>query len=203
MAIKDDDGRWIDAAGQPVPPKYVNPVDKKRDALVERLHKAATDLNKRLSVFRRKVLDDVEKYLSDLETHYDVEARTKEGNKMLSNFSNNIRMEVRINKFIEFDERLALAKSIIDDCIRKWSKGSDDKIKALVMDAFKVDKKGNIDRDRVLGLKKLNIKDKDWAKAMEIIYDSIVVVGSRAYLRFSTKDENGRWETIPLDIAAC
>jgi len=203
MAIKDNDGRWIDAAGQPVPPKYVSPVDKKRDALVERLHKTATDLNKRLSVFRRKVLDDVEKYLSDLETHYDVEARTKEGNKMLSNFSNSIRMEVRINKFIEFDERLALAKSIIDDCIRKWSKGSDDKIKALVMDAFKVDKKGNIDRDRVLGLKKLNIKDKDWAKAMDIIYDSIVVVGSRAYLRFSTKDENGRWETIPLDIAAC
>ncbi len=202
MAIKDEQGRWIDPAGQPVPPKYVRPEDKKKDALVERLHKAAMSINKRLADFRQKVLDDVEKYLSDLAEHYDVDARTKEGNKMLSNFSSNLRMEVRIAKYIEFDERLALAKEIIDDCIRKWSKGSDDKIKALVMEAFKVDKKGNIDRDRVLGLKRLNIKDRDWEKAMEIIYDSIVVVGSRAYLRFSVKGEDGRWETIPLDIAA-
>jgi hypothetical protein len=203
MAVKDKNGRWIDATGQPVPPKYINQVDKKRDALVERLNKVAVDLNKRLADFRVKVLDDVEKYLSDLETQYDVEARTKEGNKMLSNFSNTLRMEVKINKFIEFDERLAIAKEIIDDCIRKWSQGADDKITVLVMDAFKVDKKGKIDRDRVLGLKKLNIKDKDWAKAMDIIYDSIVVVGARAYLRFSMKDESGRWQTIPLDIAAC
>ena len=203
MAVKDKNGRWIDAAGQPVPPKYINQVDKKRDALVERLNKVAVDLNKRLADFRVKVLDDVEKYLSDLETQYDVEARTREGNKMLSNFSNTLRMEVKINKFIEFDERLAIAKEIIDDCIRKWSQGADDKITVLVMDAFKVDKKGKIDRDRVLGLKKLNIKDKDWAKAMDIIYDSIVVVGARAYLRFSMKDESGRWQTIPLDIAAC
>ena len=79
-----------------------------------------------------------------------------------------------------------------------------DKLTLLVMYAFPVEKKSNIDRDRVLGLKKLAVKDAQWRKAMDIIFDSVVIGRDRAYVRFACKDEKGfgkppRWMSRPVD----
>jgi hypothetical protein len=201
MAVKDTQGRWLDPVGDPIPPKYIDMPVKKRDRMVERLAKQAAKISEQITSYRRKVEADVEAYLVDLDKTYGINARTKAGNKILSNFSNTVKLEVRRVKFLAFDERLALAKALIDDCIRRWSAGADDKIMLLVNDAFKVDKKGNIDRDRVLSLRKLKIKDKDWKKAMHIIAESMVVVSARTYLSVSVKDKDGRWRNVPLDIA--
>ena len=203
MTIKDKDGRWIDSAGCAIPPKYVKPMDKKRDAMVEKLIRRAQKISGQLAAFRALVLEDVEKYLKYIEEHYQVNGRTREGNKQLTNFSNNIKLELRVAKNIEFDEKLALAKTIIDECIRRWSDGANDKIMLLIDEAFKVDKKGNIDRDRVLSLRKLKIRDREWKKAMDIIAESMVIVGSRTYVKFSVKNSAGAWVSVPLDIAAC
>lgn len=203
MTIKTKDGHWIDSAGCAIPPKYVKPVDKRRDALVEKLTKRAQKISHQLVAFRAQVLNDVEGYLQYIAKHYQVNGRTKEGNKQLSNFSNNIKLEVRVAKNIEFDEKLALAKTIIDDCIRRWSDGANDKIMLLIDEAFKVDKKGNIDRDRVLSLRKLKIKDREWIRAMDIIAESMVIVGARTYVKFSVKNAAGAWVSVPLDIAGC
>jgi len=203
MTMKTKDGHWIDSAGCAIPPKYVKPVDKRRDALVEKLTKRARKISAELVAFRALVLADVEGYLQYIADHYQVNGRNKEGNKQLTNFSNNIKLEVRVAKHIEFDERLALAKTIIDDCIRRWSDGANDKIMLLIDEAFKVDKKGNIDRDRVLSLRKLKIRDKEWTKAMDIIAESMVIVGARTYVKFSAKVASGAWVSVPLDIAGC
>ena len=107
MTIKDKDGRWIDSAGCAIPPKYVKPMDKKRDAMVEKLIRRAQKISGQLAAFRALVLEDVEKYLKYIEEHYQVNGRTREGNKQLTNFSNNIKLELRVAKNIEFDEKLA------------------------------------------------------------------------------------------------
>ncbi|MEI5604369.1 DUF3164 family protein, partial [Streptomyces brasiliscabiei] len=72
-----------------------------------------------------------------------------------------------------FDERIQAAKAKIDECIKRWSEGSSDQIKALVDLAFRVDKQGNIDVNQVLSLRQLNINDSDWIEAMDAIADSI------------------------------
>ena len=38
---------------------------------------------------------------------------------------------------------------------------------------------------------------------MELIADSIRVVGKRAYVRVMVKDDKRIWRTVPLDIASC
>ena len=203
MAIKDKKGRWIDSKGDAIPPKYIDPVEKKRDQLVEKLICQAKKLNKQIVKFKTATLADIEKYLDEVEKMYGVKVKTKEGNKILASFSNTEKVMVKINKFIDFDERLSIAKTLIDECITRWSKGADDKIKLLVEDAFKVDKQGNLDKERILSLRKIKIKSKDWQKAMEIIADSVKVVGKRTYLVFLIKDVKGVWESITLDIARC
>ncbi len=201
MAVKNEEGLWIDGAGQAIPAKYINPFEKMSDRVVCKLTRRAQQLSDQLAKFKSEVFAEVEKLLADMDRLYNENHRTSEGNKILSDFSNTIKLEIKVNKFLGFDQRLTLAKTIIDECIKRWSEGSNEKLRLLVDQAFKVDKAGNLDRDRVLSLRKLEIKDKQWRKAMDIIADSVRVVGKRAYARFMVKDESGTWRTVPLDIA--
>ena len=75
-------------------------------------------------------------------------------------------------------------------------------IKLLVNDAFQVDKAGKISTARVLGLRRLDIHDSDWKKAMEAITESIQVTGTKQYLRVYERDAKGEYQMIPLDVAA-
>ena len=200
MAIVKN-GMWIDAKGDAVPPKYIDPIDKKRDRLVTGIIKKAEKLSNQIAKFKKEVFEEIENYLRWVEEKYDTKVMTQKGNKQLSDFSNIYRVEILISNVIEFDERLQIAKGLIDECIEEWSDNVNNKIKVLVEHAFKVDKKGNLDKKRILGLRQLKIKDAKWKKAMEIIEDSMKIVDKRRYVRFSKKDENGKWQTIPIDIS--
>ncbi|MDR1858862.1 MAG: DUF3164 family protein, partial [Treponema sp.] len=80
--------------------------------------------------------------------------------------------------------------------------GSRNEIKALVNSAFYVDKAGNINTARILGLRRLDISDPEWKRAMEAITESIQVSGSKEYLRVYTRADNGEYQQVPLDVAA-
>lgn len=203
MAIQDEQGRWIDAQGKPIPVRYVDQSDKMRDRLVMKLARQAEKLSRQITDFKITAFDEIEKYLDRLEKMYNINSRTKVGNKVLTDFSNTMKIEIRVIKLIDFDDRLILAKSIIDDCIKRWSKGANDKLLLLVEEAFKVDNRGKLDKTRIMALRRWNIQDEQWRKAMDIIADSIKVVNTKSYIRFSVKNEKGDWEAIPLDIAKC
>ena len=202
MANKDDKGNWIDATGSPVPPKYIDPVDKKRDQLVERELKQALLLQERIAKFKASVLSAIGKYLDWLADRHGEEALSPGGNYMLTGFSGNKRMQIKVNKVIEFDERLQLAKKKIDDCLERWSKGANDNLRVVVFDAFRTDSKGKVDTKRILSLRKLKIKDAEWVKAMELITEAITITGNRSYLTFQIKaDKDSEWETLRFDLA--
>ena len=202
MAEKDKKGRWIDPAGSHVPPKYIDPVDKKRDQLVEKEIRQALLMQERLSKFKAAVMADIGKYLDWLATRCGEDSLSPGGNYQLTNFSGTRRLQVKVNKVIEFDERLQLAKQKIDDCLERWSEGANDNLKAVVFDAFKVDRKGNVDTKRILGLRKLKITDKAWKAAMDLITEAVTVTGTRSYLIFQQKKtRESEWETIRLDLA--
>ena len=83
----------------------------------------------------------------------------------------------------------------------RWTQGGNDNIKALVEHAFQTDKAGNISVTRTLGLRRLDIKDEQWLKAMEAIADSISITGSKTYLRLYQRNNKDVMEQISLDIA--
>jgi len=201
MAIKDKEGRWRDPAGEFVPPKYIKTIDKRRDKLVEDLIQIAEEVSIKIAELKKLTLEGVDDHLAWIEKEYKIDQKTKEGNKVLSNFSMDKKVEIKIHKFVDFDERLNAAKSLIDDLIVKWSKGADEKLVVLVNEAFKTDGRGRLDKNRILSLRKLDFKEKEWKKAMELIADSVQVSGKRAYTKFWRKTDKDTWETITLDIA--
>jgi len=201
MAKKDAAGRWQNSKGEWIPEKYIDVVDRSRDKKVESLYKKAIKLEKELREFKSLAFSEIEKHIKLVEEKYEMNASSKGGNKTLLSFNGNKKVEIIVSNRIEFDERLSLAKDLIDNCIKKWSEGANNNIIVLIAQAFQVDKKGKLDRDRILGLKNLKISDNEWNKAMEIISDSMQIVGSKKYIKFSIRDEDGGWETVKLDIS--
>ncbi|HDL4195665.1 TPA: DUF3164 family protein, partial [Mannheimia haemolytica] len=43
--------------------------------------------------------------------------------------------------------------------------------------------------------------DARWNQAMTAISDSVQVIGSKGYIRFYKRDENGKYQPISLDMA--
>ena len=52
MAVKDKDGKWIDAAGNAIPAKYIDTVDKNRDRVVCKVMKQAEALSEKICLLR-------------------------------------------------------------------------------------------------------------------------------------------------------
>jgi hypothetical protein len=117
-------------------------------------------------------------------------------------FDGSLKINLAIAENMQFDERLQAAKALIDECITEWTQGSRAEIQVLVQAAFQTDKEGNINTGRVLGLRRLDIKDPRWKTAMQAIGESLQVVGSKEYVRFYERvGDSDQYRAVVLDIA--
>ncbi|MDR0302357.1 MAG: DUF3164 family protein [Treponema sp.] len=191
-----------DAQGRQVPVDMVKEIDKQRDATVRRIADRAVEMKGVLTEFKNQIRDDIYSFVEQSAGEYGVKFGGKKGNITLNTYDGQYRLVVSMNDNITFDERLQVAKELIGKCIEKWSDGARSEIRVLVNDAFQVDKTGKISTGRVLGLRRLDIQDKDWKKAMTAITESVQVTGTKQYLRIYERDANGEYQMIPLDVAA-
>jgi hypothetical protein len=202
MADKKPNGDWLDSLGSGVPPRHVKPVDKKRDAMVERLYKQAEAVHQKLAYLRAEIDKQADIFLAASAAESGTVFLNPGGNYTFVNFTGNRRLMIKSNACIDFDERLQFAKVKIDSCLDRWSNGGDPNLRAVVFDAFQVDLKGRVDIKRILRLRKLQIKDKEWLAAMELITQAITVTGRKTYCQFQyRRTRDSEWETIRLDLA--
>lgn len=196
-------GFRLKADGSYVPEALVADIDKLRDQTIETLIDQAKVIRAQLVAFKAQAFKDIEAFVETSVEQYGVKSRSVKGNLTLTSFSGRYMIRLQIQDRLVFDERLHAAKALIDECITSWSESSRDEIKVLVNDAFRVDKAGQINTARVLGLRRLPIKDERWLRAMTAISDSVSVANSKPYVRFYERRE-GSDEYVPicLDIAA-
>ncbi|WP_431287507.1 DUF3164 family protein [Roseateles chitinivorans] len=196
-------GYMQDPLGRLVPESMVKDIDKLRDQTVRQIVGQALKVNEALVKFKTTTFSDLEAFVDTSAEQYGVKLGGKKGNLVLHSFDGRFRVIQQVQENIKFDERLKVAKALIDECIVAWSEGSSDEIKVIVNDAFRTDKEGDISTARVLGLRRLNIKDEKWKRAMSAIGDALSVVGSRAYVRvYERVGDTDQYRAISLDLAS-
>lgn len=198
-------GYWKDASGSLIPVSKIKPIDKDRHQTVVDLCEQAKAQSTRLAGFKLSAVQFMDSFIERSAAEYGVELRgTKgKGNVTITSFDGKFKIVRQVQESITFDERLQLAKELIDQCIHECGKGSKAEIKVLVGHAFQVDKAGKISVGRVLGLRRLDIKDDKWLRAMQAIDDSMQVASTKSYTRFYEKDDaSGEYVAISLDVAA-
>jgi len=191
-----------DSQGREVPVNMVKDIDKKRDATVRKVAAEALKMKEVLVEFKNKIRADIMAFADLSAAQYGVKWGGKKGNITLTTYDGQFKLVVAMNDNITFDERLQVARELIGKCLKKWSTGARQEIRVLVNDAFQVDKQGKISTARVLGLRRLEITDPDWQKAMTAITESVQITGTKQYLRVYERDASGEYQNIPLDVAA-
>lgn len=196
-------GYWRDAEGRLIPESMVKPIDRARDELVRDLVAKAATLSSDLAAFKAAAFADVGAFVEMSAEEYGVKVGGNKGNITLVSFDGRYKVVRQVSETVVFDERLQAAKALIDECIHAWAEGSRDEIKALINDAFQVNREGRINTGRVLGLRRLDIRDEAWQRAMTAISDSVRVAGSKPYIRvYERIGESDQYRAISLDVAA-
>ena len=197
------EGYRKDARGCLIPEGMIRPVDLKRDELVCLIAAEAIKMQDALRIFKLNVMHNINAFVDYSLNEYGVKLGGSKGNLTLYSFDGAYKVQVSIADRMVFDERLQAAKALIDECITEWSQGSRDEIKVLVQDSFQTDKEGKINTGRVLSLRRLDIRDEKWTKAMKAIGESLQVVGNKEYVRFYERIEGSdEYRAISLDMAA-
>ncbi len=189
----------IDAQGRYVPCDTIRAVDLLRDELIRSLIPEVEEISKKLAELKAKAFKDVDVFLALSASQYGVKSKAIKGNITLKTFNGEYEVRLASADNIEFDEQLQVAKELIDECLTEWCDGANAKLAVIVKDAFKVDRKGRLDKNRILGLRKYEIEDEKWKRAMEAIGNSVSVTGRRRYIRFFRIDDSGREYQIQLN----
>lgn len=194
------EGYKKDSMGRLVPIELVAEIDIVRDDLIIELVTKAEIKSQELADLRVNMLCDIEAFVELSGEKYGKKIGGQKGNITLTTYDGTYRIIRAIDEDFIFDERLQVAKALIDECIQDWQQGSRPEIIALVNDAFQVDKTGKINTGRILGLRRLGIKDDRWQQAMTAISDSLKTIGSRTYVRFYKKDSTGKYRQIDISV---
>lgn len=196
-------GFMRDAQGRLVPESMVKPIDKLRDQTVRDLVAKALTLNHALRDYKAQAFGDIAAMVVTSAEQFEVKLGGDKGNVTLYSFDGEFKVVRQVQENIKFDERLKAAKALIDECITEWSDGSSDEIKVLINDAFQVNAEGDVNTNRVLGLRRLNIRAPKWLRAMDAIGESFSVVGSRSYVRLYRRvGDTDKYQAITLDLAS-
>ncbi|MFK5239035.1 DUF3164 family protein [Glaesserella parasuis] len=196
------EGYWKDARGALIPEDMIKPIDRERDALVRDLVSAAKGFNRALKNFKDSSMADIAAFVELSAEQYGAKIGGVKGNVTLYSFDGKYKIQRAISEHMQFDERIQAAKSLIDECLQEWTEGSRSEIKTLIERAFDVDKEGNLNTNKILALRRVDIQDDRWKRAMDAISESVQVVGSKSYIRFYERiGESNQYRAISLDMA--
>lgn len=203
------DGYMQNALGHLVPLAQIREQDLLRDAVVHTLAHDAKLLHEALCEYKQRAQQDVADLIRVAAEKYGAKVGGDKGNITLVSFNGRYKVTRSMAAVITFTEELQAAKALIEACIEKWSDGADDRLKTLVMRAFKPNAKGELNTNAVMGLLRLEMKNKEgepdaeWMAAMEALKDSIQTSGTTAYLNvYERIGMSDKYRHIALDLAA-
>lgn len=200
VTILNDTEYMTDEKGRLNPVAAIKPVDLLRDETVTDIAAKALRLNATMKAVKETLFSLAYDFLALSANEYETIYGGKKGNVSLQSYDGRYKFQIAMQDKTVFDERLQIAKNLIDECISEWSTGSAVEIKALVNDAFQVDKEGKVSTYRVMGLKRHNFDHPKWLKAMQAIQDATQVTSTKEYLRVYERDEHGKYQQIALDF---
>ena len=191
-----------DRKGRLVPINQVSDYDLAMDSFVREQVAAAKVKSADLSDFKQRAFDECYAWLDLVAEKYGRTRGGAKGNVTFSSFDGGEQITIRVQETLTFGPELQIAKDLIDECVTEWSEGANANLRAIISDAFQVDKEGQLNTGRILSLRRVKIQDERWNRAMEAISESLQVAMSKTYINFREKDKHGKLINIPLDIAA-
>jgi hypothetical protein len=199
---------WVDESGNSIPYARLTALERKREKTAYALLQEAKFASLQLQEFKSKVADVCNEILDETMEEYKVkskkDSKASKGNFSFFNFDRSIKVVVKVNEQIVFDDLLLkAAKEKLDEFLGRAVTSSNDYIKEMVLDAFET-RGGKVDTKKVLSLirYKSKINDALFNEAIDLIERGITKPSSKTYYQIFERNEDGSYDAINLDFAA-
>jgi len=199
--VRVPEGYKQNAVGHLVPIESIKDEDLLRDEFVQQAIVEARKLASIVAGFKDSLSQEMQAFMDMAMEQYQAPLGGPRGNVTLTSFDGRYQILRAVSDTLDFNEKLQAAKALVDECLREWTKDGPVEVRALIDQAFQVDKKGRINAKRILGLRSLKIENPVWLRAMEAIADAVTVTGSRVYFRLYERDDKGNYQQIQLDFS--
>lgn len=191
-----------DAKGDLIPARYVSAYDKLRDRNVNRIMKRAFALRLDLETFVKTSLELLNGVSAAASKH------GVRGNFSISSFDGLQRVTIRQKYVIFLDERVIAARdkmfSYVESLLRSVKADDAKALMIILKEAFKVGTNNMLSTSRVLALIKMDIKNKDWQEAQDLLKAALQPQKGKRYLQLEFRpDRNHDYKGVRLDIADC
>ncbi len=209
----------INKQGYEVSVEDIEPSEIVKNDLVNEFFALAMPMQQQMKDLKAKMFGDFYAFVQLSADKYDIQVGGLKGNVTLTAFDGKTRVILQQQDQWDYDERLNIAKELIDEFFVETlleietalEAGGVDanaealtnmrQIKALIDKFFQVGKKGKINLGQIQGLRHYKFKHPKWEKAMEAIADGIHSIGTAQYIRLQKRDEKGKFQTVVLDFA--
>ncbi len=172
------------------------------DEVVRKIMGFTVAASEQIARLKEHTFEDIGAFEALLAQDYDATIGGAKGNKTLMSVDGLYKVVVAVQDHIAFGPELAIAKSLVDECLNEWAAEAGAELRSIVTDAFNTDKAGNINRSQIFMLLRREIDDPRWQKAMQAIRDAMRVVGSKTYVRsYQREAHDAPWQAITVDLA--
>ncbi len=163
---------------------------------------AALTLRDRLKAFKLAAVGELMAHRKMMMDDFGVAVGGEGGNITIRSADGRSMVKFTVQKAVSFGPELEAAKALIFECLNDWASSAGDELREIVTGVFSLNSKGRIDTQGILNLRKMNITDERWLRAMDAIDEAIRRDSSASYINFFEVDlETGSENRIPLDIA--
>jgi hypothetical protein len=192
-----------DAQGQQVPLRYIKAYDRERNRMVTAIAADWEKMRERLEALYQATEERLQR-LEDMARDGRQERRMGvRGNFQVSSFDGLITVSRSARYELRFDERLQVAREIIEGIIAEKAQNVDPDLAELLRGAFRPSSDGLLSQSRVMSLFRLKIQHPRWQEAMNLIRESIESRRGKNLLAVRRKPHReAEFESILLDIAA-
>jgi len=204
MTQKIKDGTWIDEAGKKVPVEYVSPAARLKERHAATLLKEAKIINDRLIGFKKVINELCQEVFTKALNELNADPADSKGNITWFNFDRSIKVEVKVNDRIEFDDiTINACKGKLDEFLSQALDSKTEFLKDMVTDAFSTSR-GRLDSKKVMALTKYRNKIKNplFQDALNLLEESIRRPDSKTYFRVFEREEDGSYRNIELNFSS-
>ncbi|RYF25163.1 MAG: DUF3164 family protein [Flavobacteriales bacterium] len=195
---------WTDESGSVIPYNRTTKYERSAERVTATLAKEAMRLNAGLTAFKQRIKEEALKLYEEFCKENGGKIGKGKGGASFFNFDRSIKVEVRVNEPITFDQNtIQLAKQKLDELLNDGLENAKEFVKPLVMEAFETTA-GKLDTKRILGLSKhaSRIKDERYAEAMALIAKAIRRSSTKEYFQVWVKDASGEYQDIQLNFSS-
>ncbi|AMG01331.1 DUF3164 domain-containing protein [Vibrio harveyi] len=202
--IKIPAGWMADRKGRLVKESDIDGYELEMDAFVTKHIKRALEIQALMRTFKQEVYDDCLAFQQLIAEKYNTKVGGKKGGVSFTSFDGKTQIRICVQDRFVLGPELKIAEKLMKECAREWSDNSRDELKAIIHGLFETDKEGSISVSKIMDFRRTykNVsEDPRWIQSMKAIDDALKVVGSKSYLNFKERNQEGKYLNIPLDIS--